>query len=108
MAETRNTLNEPLLDSFNKMYVCHSKKNKKKKVVKTGGSLMQVESVALCNSFDLHLTTTCLENLIWPCFKCLLNPGLTVNDSSFSGLPDITQMSAVYGDRTFSRYIVPE
>ena len=27
---------------------------------------------------------------------------------SFSGLPDITQMSAVYGDRTFNRYIVHE
>ena len=26
----------------------------------------------------------------------------------FSGLPNITQMSAVYGDRTFNRYIVPE
>ena len=52
-AETRNTLNEPLLDSFNKIYVCHSKINKPK-VVKTGGSLMQVESIALCNSFEKY------------------------------------------------------
>ena len=55
VAVTRHTLNEPLLVSFNKMYMCHSKINKPK-VVKTGGSLMQVESIALCNSFDLHLS----------------------------------------------------
>ena len=43
----------------------------KTKVLKTGGSLLQVESIAefsagaFCNTFDLHQAITGLENIYW-------------------------------------------
>ena len=37
-------------------------KRDKTKILMTIGSLMKVESIAECNSFDLHLVIICLEN----------------------------------------------
>ena len=54
----------------------HSKIDKMK-VLKTGGSLMQVESIAecsrgaFCNTFDLHLAITSLEDLLLSLSGCL-------------------------------------
>ena len=49
----------------------------KTKVLKTDGSVMQVESIeecsfgAFCNSFNLHLAIISLENEFWSSFGCL-------------------------------------
>ena len=59
----------------------HSKLDKMK-VLKAGGSLMQVESIVFCDAFDLHLAITNLENIFLSSFEWLLKAGLTM-DTTF-------------------------
>ena len=61
------------LSTVNPVLSSHSKIDKRK-VLKTNGSLMKVESIAecslgaFCNTFDLHKAIIGLENQFWSSF----------------------------------------
>ena len=65
---------------------CHKRPLKidKTKVLKTDGSLMQVESIAECSREHSAILLTCvkryfvLKNNFWSCFELLLKTGFTV------------------------------
>ena len=64
------------------MFSGHSKIDKTM-VLKTNGSLMEVESIAeckraFCNTFDLHLAIICLKNNVGLFFEWPLKTGFTV------------------------------
>ena len=74
-----NTM-KPVLSSHSKI--------DKTNALKTGGSLMQVESIAecskraFCNTFDLHsaiiANLSVLKTYFWSSFECPLKTGFTV------------------------------
>ena len=61
----------------------HSKIDRTK-VVRTGGSLMQVERIAECSwafcyTFDLHLAIIGLKNIFWSSFELPFKTSFTVS-----------------------------
>ena len=72
----------------------HSKIDKTK-VLKTNGSLMKVESIAFCNTFNLHKAIIGLENQCLVFFEWPLKTGFTVY--KFMGFQSVQK-----GNRTTS------
>ena len=99
------------LDSFNSYTVkpilsSHSKIDKTK-VIKTDGSLMEVESIAECSlgafciTFDLHLAIIGLENQYLVLFEWPLKTGFTV---SLHSCPKAFCGSIVYAVHLFNNF----